>query len=83
MHSSLVGRLGQCWIVETPDGDQHVLAGVNIVTGNVPAFIGMEGVVASLPRDGGSYRRFYARWSSGSPRLAVAMREPEPLAAAV
>lgn len=71
MHSSLVGRMENCWIVEAPDGDHHVLSGINIVTGGVPAFGGMEGVMISLSGRRGTYRRFYARWSSGSPICKV------------
>lgn len=72
MHSSLVGRVGGCWIVEAPDGDQFVLSGVNVVTGGVPAFVGMEGIMVSLTGSKGMYRRFYARWTSGTPIAAVA-----------
>lgn len=73
MHSSLVGRLGGCWVVEAPDGDQHVLSGVNVVTGGVPAFLGMEGVMVSVTGSRGVYRRFYARWTSGTPIASVAL----------
>lgn len=78
MHSSLVGRLGNCWIVEAPDGDQHVLPGVNVVTGGVPAFVGMEGVMVSVAGRGGMCRRFYARWTSGTP-LASMVLSPSAL----
>lgn len=64
MHSSLIGQVGKCWIVEAPDGEEHVLSSVNIVTGGVPAFVGMEGVMVLRS---GNCRRFYARWTSGSP----------------
>lgn len=73
MHSSLVGRLGGCWIVEAPDGDQHVLSDVNVVTGGVPAFMGMEGVMVSVTGRRGAYRRFYAHWTSGTPIASVGM----------
>lgn len=73
MHSSLVGRLGGCWIVEAPDGDQHMLSGVNVITGGVPAFVGMEGVMVSIPGRRGICRRFYARWTSGTPIAAVVL----------
>lgn len=81
MHSSLVGRVGGCWIVESPDGDQFVLSGVNIVTGGVPAFVGMEGVMVSLRGRRGLNRRFYARWTSGTPIAAVALPHPALLPA--
>lgn len=71
MHSSLVGRMGNCWVVESPDGDQYVLSGVNIVTGGVPAFVGMEGVTVFLAGRHGQQRRFYARWTSGAPHGAA------------
>lgn len=76
MHSSLVGRVGGCWIVESPDGDQFVLSGINVVTGGVPAFVGMEGVMVSLTGSRGMYRRFYARWTSGTPIAAVVLSGP-------
>lgn len=76
MHSSLVGRVGGCWIVESPDGDQFVLSGVNIVTGGVPAFVGMEGIMVSLSGRRGINRRFYARWTSGTPIASVARTDP-------
>ncbi|HLO76126.1 MAG TPA: hypothetical protein VK196_06700 [Magnetospirillum sp.] len=76
MHSSLVGRVGGCWIVEAPDGDQFVLSWVNVVTGSVPAFVGMKGVMISLMGDRGIYRRFYARWTSGTPVASVALSRP-------
>lgn len=73
MHSSLVGRLGGCWIVEAPGGDQHLLSGVNVITGGVPAFVGMEGVMVSATGRRGAYRRFYAHWTSGTPIASVAL----------
>lgn len=76
MHSSLVGRVGGCWIVEAPDGDQFVLSGINVVTGGVPAFVGMEGIMVSLTGSRGMYRRFYARWTSGTPIAAVVLSHP-------
>lgn len=78
MHSSLVGRVGNCWLVEAPDGDMQVLSGVNVVTGGVPAFVGMEGVMVSLVGKEGVVRRFYARWSSGPSKAAVAAAHPAP-----
>lgn len=72
MHSSLVGHLKRCWLVETPDGSEHLLSEVNVVTDGVPPFIGMEGTVVTLTGRHGSYLRFYARWSSGTPSPAVA-----------
>jgi hypothetical protein len=81
MHSSLVGRFGQCWVVELPDGDQHVLSGLNVVTGGVPAFVGMEGIVITLTGGHGRYRRFFARWTSGSAAMAVVPPEQRVLAA--
>lgn len=72
MHSSLVGHLNQCWLVEIPDGTEHLLSEVNVVTGGVPPFIGMEGTVVTLTGYHGPYLRFYARWTSGTPISAVA-----------
>lgn len=85
MHSSLVGRFGGCWIVEAADGDQFVLSGINVVTGGVPAFVGMEGIVVSLTGRAGLYRRFYARWTSGAPIAGVVLSNPTlvPAAAAM
>lgn len=71
MHSSLVGRVGGSWVVEAPDGDHYVLSAVNVVTGGVPAFIGMEGVMVTLEGRWGGYRRFFAHWSAGTPKTAV------------
>lgn len=76
MHSSLVGRVGGCWIVEAPDGDQHMLSGVNVITGGVPAFVGMEGVMVSITGRHGMCRRFYARWTSGTPIASVVLSPP-------
>lgn len=80
MHSSLISRMGNCWIVEAPDGDQHVLSGTNVVTGGVPAFIGMEGVMISLMGREGIYRRFYARWASGAPSWGITAAATAPVA---
>ncbi len=83
-HSSLVGRVGGSWVVAAPDGGRFVLSGVNVVTGGVPAFLGMEGVLVSLKGSHGPYRRFYARWTSGTPISSVALSHPTstPVAAA-
>lgn len=71
MHSSLVARVAGCWVVQAPDGNHHILSNVNVVTGGVPAFIGMEGIMVSLTGELGTYRRFYARWTSGTPIASV------------
>ncbi|MGE5547322.1 MAG: hypothetical protein ACM33T_10515 [Solirubrobacterales bacterium] len=76
MYSSLVGRVGGCWIVEAPDGGQFVLSGVNVITGSVPAFVGMEGIMISLMGNRGIYRRFYGSWTSGTPIASVALSQP-------
>lgn len=81
MHSSLVGRFGGCWVVEAPDGDQFVLSGANVVTGGVPAFVGMEGIMVSLTGRSGVYRRFYARWTSGTPIASVVLSQPTSMPA--
>lgn len=73
MHSSLVGRTSGGWVVEAPDGDQYVLSGVNVVTEGVPPFIGMEGIMISVLGSQGLCRRFYARWTSGTPIFSVGL----------
>ena len=81
MYSWLVAQWGPSWVVETPDGEQHVLSAVNVVTGGVPAFVGMEGVAITLTSDHGIFRRFYARWTPGSPLAAVGVPKSPILAA--